>query len=394
MNLLVLVGVGFVLLVVGTLLGRYYVPDRRPLQRAADEGRAYVRGLVELLAGDPTSAVSEIQQALQRNSKNVDAYFALGTLFRQRGEYERAVRVHQTLLVRRDVDKRTKLRVHQQLALDFEAAGFVRRATKALEYVIAHDKKNVAALRELGRLYQSSAEWERAAAVYKRIARVASEDQHEVIAHLLTMSAQQAMDQGSFASARKLLRKALSLDTTSVHTLHALASYHLREGDKRAAVKALRRALEIQPELVAAFLPPLDKALRDLKRPDELRTMLARLIEQHPENVHLQLASARVEARIDPERGLSALERLLQAHPTLLPARREAGKLLLERGDSEQIREAYQQLLQMLALVEQGFRCGACQHTVGDLFWRCKSCGSWGTVRVAWGRRLTERPEP
>ncbi len=126
MNLLLLVGIGMLLLVAGTLLGRFYIPDRRPLKQAAKEGRSYIRGLVGVLDGDNDAAISELAQALKSSGGSVEAYFALGTLFRRRNEFERAVRVHQAILLRRRLPKAAQLKAHHQLALDFRAAGFER----------------------------------------------------------------------------------------------------------------------------------------------------------------------------------------------------------------------------------------------------------------------------
>ena len=176
MNLLLIVGICVFVLIVGALIGRYYAPDKRPLERAAEEGRSYAQGLVELAEGDSDAAIDAISATLKKNTKTVEAYFALGTLFRQRGEYERAVRVHQAILVRRDLDKPTRLKVHHQLALDFRDAGFPKRAVKALEFVVAKDRKRVETYRELVQLYEETRQWEHAAATYKRIGKLSDEE--------------------------------------------------------------------------------------------------------------------------------------------------------------------------------------------------------------------------
>jgi lipopolysaccharide assembly protein B len=390
MNLLVVVAVGFALILIGTLLGRYYAPDRRPLQRAAEEGRAYVRGLVEVLEGNNDQAISEIAAALKQNTKTVDAYFALGTLFRQRGEHERAVRVHQALLMRRDLDKKTRLHVHHQLAQDFRAAGFVRRAVKALEWVVAQDRKQVGALRELVELYEAAGEWERAALACKRLSKVGGGDTSSRQAHLWAELASVRLESDPDA-ARRALSRALSADPNAPHALHVFALYQERRGNRTAAVEAWRKALKLQPDLAAFFSPRLERGLFELGRVEEYDGLLRRLIATHPDNVHLRLASARLDAKRNPERALAELSSLLADTPTLMPARREAARLVLEKGDPDRIRRALQDLLELLGKVDRGYRCGSCGHSSDELFWRCPKCRSWDTVGVAWGRRAGEK---
>jgi lipopolysaccharide biosynthesis regulator YciM len=394
-NLLLIIGIGFFLLLVGTLLGRYYAPDRRPLERAAQEGKSYARGLVDLLEGDQDAAISEIANTLKKNTKTVEAYFALGTLFRKRGEHERAVRVHQAILVRRDLDKQTRLQVHHQLALDFRAAGFPKRAIKALEFVIAKDKKRLPAFRELAQLYEEAGEWERAVATHRRIGKLSGEDTSRLQAHMMAEQASRLIEQKELTAARKLLRRAISASPESVHALHVLGLYQQRKGNLAAAAKVWEKALRLAPELAGFFVPRLEVVQFELGKLDSVEKLLRELLEQHSGEEHghrvqIRLAYARFDARRHPERALAELTALLDEAPNLLPARREAARLVLASGDPDQIRQAFEDLVKLLAKADRGYRCEQCGHIADELFWRCPRCRSWDSVRVAWGRRSGE----
>ncbi len=140
------------------------------------------------------------------------------------------------------------------------------------------------------------------------------------------------------------------------------------------------------------FYPALRRTLSQLKKLARLDRLLQELLAEHPHHVHLRLALARHQALRSPEQALETLGALLAEHPTLIPARREAAKLLLQRGDVARIRQSLEELLQVLAEADRGFRCRSCGHADTALFWRCPACASWDTVRVAWGRRAGERP--
>lgn len=391
MNVLVAVCAGFFLLIVGTVLGRYYAPDRRPLRRATREGNAYARGLVEVLEGNQDAAIGEISKAIKENSKAVEPFFALGTLFRGRGEYERAVRVHQSILVRRDIDKKTKMRVHYQLAEDFVAAGFDRRATKALEWLLTQDPKSEEALRRLGGLYQRTGEWRRAAAAYSKLAKSTKEDLSALVAHMHSEEAAAALKKNEMDIARKALRRALGVDSDSTHALHLLAMYQQRKGDHGAASKAWQKALTLQPNLAAFFFPLLQEELFALNKLSDLDAFADKLLEENPGNVHVRLAHARFDKKRNSRRAAAALLAILDEHPHLLPARREASSLVLEHGSAGEIKQAFEDLLDLLGKADRGYRCGKCGHSAREIFWRCSSCDSWDSVNVAWGRRSGEK---
>src|SRR5438552_1662872 len=92
--------VGFGALAAGVLIGRYYVPDDRQLRRTARHSRAYMRALSHLVARDYDTVMTELRAVVEENIDDVEPYFALGAIFRSRGEHERAIRVHQALAVR------------------------------------------------------------------------------------------------------------------------------------------------------------------------------------------------------------------------------------------------------------------------------------------------------
>ncbi len=390
MNLILLVGVGLFLLIIGTILGRFYTPDRRPLQQAAEEGRAYMRSLVEVLEGNNDVAIKKIAEALRQNSKSVEAYFALGTLFRKRGEFERAVRVHQTILARRDIDKQTRLRVHHQLGLDFRAAGFPRRAVKAMEWVVTQDKKQVPSLKQLALLYETTGQWEQAVLIHRRLGKLTGEDTAPLQAHMLAELAQKAIEQGDLSGARKNLKRAISVNASSVHALHVLALYHQKKMKHGAAAKAWEKALRLKPDLALFFAPFLERALFEDNRLEDFEGLLQELQKSHADNLNLRLTYARFDAKRNPQRALTELSDILAAAPNLLPARSEAARLILERGDSEDIRQALHDLLTTVARADRGYRCAACGHAGEQLFWRGPACGAWERVRAAWGRRAGE----
>jgi lipopolysaccharide assembly protein B len=130
---LILMLVGFGALGAGVLIGRYYVPDDRQLRRTARHSKSYMRALSHLIARDHDTVVSELRNVVEENVDDVEPYFALGAMFRSRGEHERAIRVHQALALRERDKRKLKQRAMYELGHDFRAAGMPRRATRAME---------------------------------------------------------------------------------------------------------------------------------------------------------------------------------------------------------------------------------------------------------------------
>lgn len=272
--LLVLVGLGG--LAAGMLVGRYYVPDDRNLRRAARHGRAYLRALAEALARDSEAALAELRGVVEENVDDPEPYFAMAALFRSRGEHERAIRVHQALALRERDRKRLKLRALYELGLDFRAAGMPRRATRAMEEVLAEEPSHEGALRAAAGLYEEQGRWGDAAGMWRSLAKQRDEAASPREHHLRIAAAQAAIDRQDLDSARQWLKEARALpEGESPHFLVAAAELAAARGNPAGARDRLRQALRAAPRLVTYLWPPLLAAERTLANERGLSDELA-----------------------------------------------------------------------------------------------------------------------
>src|SRR5215208_2880275 len=202
----ILIGMGC--LGAGILIGRYYVPDDRLLRRTARHARSFMRALSYLIARDHDTVINELRTVVEENIEDVEPYFALGAMFRSRGELERAIRVHQALAVRERDKRKLRQRAMYELGLDFRAAGMPRRATRAMEEVVVQEPGHEGALRVLAALYEEQARFNEAAGLWQRLGRRRGEDTSHREHHLLVAAAQTALGREDLDSARQLLKTA------------------------------------------------------------------------------------------------------------------------------------------------------------------------------------------
>jgi lipopolysaccharide biosynthesis regulator YciM len=257
--------VGFGALAAGVLIGRYYVPDDRQLRRTARHSKAYMRALSHLIARDHDTVVSELRNVVEENVDDVEPYFALGAMFRSRGEHERAIRVHQALALRERDKRKLKQRAMYELGLDFRAAGMPRRATKAMEQVLLEEPSHEGALRVLAALYEEQARFNEAATLQHRLGRKREEDTSAREHHLLVAAAQSALARDDLDSAKQQLKSAQKLDE-SAHFFAAAAELAAARGNHRGAKERLKQALIADPALVPHLLPGLIAAEEGIEK--------------------------------------------------------------------------------------------------------------------------------
>jgi lipopolysaccharide biosynthesis regulator YciM len=150
----------------GWLASRF---DLKQTQRDSREApKAYFEGLNLLLNEQTDKAIDAFIEAVQSDPDTTELHFALGSLFRRRGEFERAVRVHEHLLSRADLKGGERARAQHELAQDFMKAGLFDRAEQAYR---ALDGTSFAAEARLAllSLYERSRDWRQATAVAERL---------------------------------------------------------------------------------------------------------------------------------------------------------------------------------------------------------------------------------
>ena len=254
---LVLMLVGFGALAAGVLIGRYYVPDDRQLRRTARHSRAYMRALSHLIARDHDTVVTELRNVVEENVEDVEPYFALGAMFRSKGEHERAIRVHQALAVRERDKKKLRQRAMYELGLDFRAAGMPRRATRAMEEVLLEEPAHEGALRALAALYEEQARFNEAAGLWARLGKRRNEDTTLREHHLLVAAAQASLGRSDADSAKQLLKAAQRHHEETAHFYAAAAELAAARGNHRGAKERLKQALVEDPALAPHLLPGL-----------------------------------------------------------------------------------------------------------------------------------------
>ena len=172
--------------------------------------KAYFRGLNFLLNEQQDQAIDAFIEAVQNDPDTSELHFALGNLFRRRGEYERAVRVHEHLIARGDLTPAEHNRAQHALALDFLKAGLLDRAEAALRKLEGTSYQEEARLALLS-IYERSRDWAPATEIAGKLDGSSRGSFGVRQAHYLCEQALAIGAAGDTEQALLLLQKAISL---------------------------------------------------------------------------------------------------------------------------------------------------------------------------------------
>jgi lipopolysaccharide biosynthesis regulator YciM len=336
--------------------------------------KAYFRGLNFLLNEQQDQAIDAFIEAVQNDPDTSELHFALGNLFRRRGEYQRAVRVHQHLLSRSDISADDRYRAQHGLALDYLKAGLLDRAEAALLQLEGTRFEAEARLALLAN-YERSRDWVMAAEVARKLELADQGSFAARRAHYLCEQAATLAASDDRVQAQQLLAQAIALAPSMARPRLDLAHLQFSSAEPSQALATMLDAMEACPVAVALMAQPLRLYAQACGTPDAALLPL--------KAAYATLPSLDVlEAIVAIERNRAASQDTardwyvhhLEKQPSLVAA---AQWIAGEKLEHEQFHPQVQRALDHAVKPLKRYRCAACGFEAQQHFWHCPGCQAW-----------------
>ncbi len=341
--------------------------------------RGYFKGLNFLLNDQPDKAIDAFIEIVKLDPETADLHFALGNLFRRRGEIERAIRVHQNLLARPDLPQDQQGHAQYELGMDYLKAGLLDRAEETFNGLV-DTTYSVQARRALLEIYQREKEWTRAIEAAVGLQESGAGARQKEIAQFYCELAQDALVHLQPADALALLDKALHADRKNVRATLLTGDAQVAAGDVEAALVTWRRVEQQSVPHVALVAQRIMDGYRKVGRPQEginlLRSYLA-------EASSIDLIEVVFKAVIDLD-GVDAAKQMvldeLRRNPTLLALDKLLEARLMDApaniwAELSMVKNLVHGYTQKLAR----YQCSHCGFKARQFYWQCPGCSRWET---------------
>ena len=339
--------------------------------------RGYFKGLNFLLNEQPDKAIDAFIEIVKLDPETIELHFALGNLFRRRGEMERAIRVHQNLLARADLPLDYKLQSQYELGQDYLKAGLLDRAEETFNGLV-DTQYGAQARRALLEIYQREKEWLRAIEAARALQESGAGAKQKEIAQFYCELAQDELVHTHPDAALSMLEKALAADRSNVRAAILIGDVHLAKGDTEAALMAWRRVEQQSVPHVALVAQRLMDGYRAVGRPQEGLNLLKSYLAEAPS---IDLLEVVFKAVLELD-GVDAANQLvsdeLRRTPTLLGLDKLLEARLMEappevRPELSLVKNLVHGYTQKLAR----YQCSQCGFKARQFYWQCPGCSQW-----------------
>ena len=381
------VGLFWLLLPLAALSG-WFMRGRRESPHDAPDGFTtnYFRGLNYLLNEQPDKAIEVFLKIAEVDSNTVETHLALGSLFRRRGEVDRAIRFHQNLISRPGLSDEQKKQALLELGEDFMRAGLLDRAEKLFVELVEAESYTPSAIEHLIAIYQQERDWQHSIEYAKRLQEVSGRDMRPVTAQFYCEMAQTALNDGQPDVALSNLKRAQRTHSGCVRASLMEGRIALVQGDYDRSIKALQRAVDQDLDYLPEVLEPLLTAYAKADREDEAIAYLKQTLTRY-RGISPVLALAEfVQRREGKQAAVDFIGEQLKIRPSVRGLDYLIGLNL--RDSDGQAREnllILSELTSRLLANKPVYRCGHCGFGARSHHWQCPSCKQWNSVKPIHG---------
>lgn len=361
----------------GWLMARkHYKKKYRPLTTPVNP--EYFKGLNYLLNEQPDKAIDVFIHLLEVNSETVETHLALASLFRRRGESDRAIRIHQNLIARPTLNPTQRVQALVELGLDYMKAGVLDRAEQLFLELLQQSPPPPEAAEQLLRIYQQEKNWDKAIEIAKKCHSKKQTDINILVAQFYCELAERQINHDPSA-AFPLLKHAHNHDHNCVRGTLIKANIYIAAGNYRKALKSLQFVEQQNHYYIPEALDSLLSCYQKIGDLDVFKIWLQQLLKRYPNMTSVRLMLTQV---IQQQQGTQAakdfLYQQLHQHPsveglhtlitlgqennaTLIPLLKNITKTLLHKGDR--------------------YTCINCGFFGRILHWQCPGCNQWASIR-------------
>ena len=351
------------------------------IERLAQQKSTF-KGLNLLLNEEPDKAIDALVQVAQLDPETTELHFALGSLFRRRGETERAIRVHQHLALRNDLPSRHRDHAAYELGRDFLRAGLLDRAESSLSQVSKDSKYGIPAKESLLEMYQVEKDWAKSIEACKELESLQGLLRSKEIANFYCQLAEEALRKKDFIVAKNKIDLAMQAIPN-----HPRAT--ILKGDLCIANNQLQEALDVW-SLIAqsytAYLPLVADRWMEvhkvLGKAEEGLQVLIDALQTQADGELLDITFKHVLHLRGLAQAESLMTKVMQYAPSLsaMALRVQARLTMAQEQGSE---DKQLELKASLGLLKQRtntlarYTCGNCGFRARRFYWQCPGCNHW-----------------
>jgi len=370
-------------LLIGWLFGHFGKKKQKQDQQFnfSSCSETYIEGLNYLLSNESDKAIKLFIELIEVDKETIETHIALGNLFRTKGEVDRAIKIHQSLLARPNLEHKQRYMAIAELANDYLKSGLLDRAENLYKEMLQINPNDEMVMRKLLDLYLLENSWTEAAEMAQKLVDLGDADSVIILSHSLCELAESCLQKGHKKRARQYLNQAINAESNCIRAALKLIDMDLQTKDLVKARSRLLNLIKNKPQFIDLYITPAKNIFSlDNDLPGFQQLLHKQYQSSHSSRVALALLESYREHKQN-ELIEDFLNQVLDDSPSMEIF---DFALKLYQSNPENMAHSWQNLsgyLHNLSIKKIEYICAQCGYGSHSMQWHCPSCNSWSTLK-------------
>ncbi|WP_372760852.1 lipopolysaccharide assembly protein LapB [Pseudoalteromonas sp.] len=331
----------------------------------------YSKGLKFLLDREEDQGLEHLINLLEVAADSVEHYSTLATMFRRRGELDRAIKIHELLLKHPSLNEQQATASRLELAEDYIMAGLLDSAEEHLVWLVKNGHPE--ALDPIITLYSQTREWQKGINMYEAYAELfTKEQQFKAIANFYCELALSA-------NSPALMNKATSLNPKAIRPLYELGLLAYTQEDYVKAIYYWRELVCQFTFFAPLFIDQLAHSYQQLNLTHQFHELVSELLEKGGVLIKIKHCQALLEQG-HTEQALEFITDSLKRQPTIRGFSFLLQLMGSQNKNTQDVLNQIDKLVTSYIATKPDFQCQHCGFTSYTIYWNCPSCKHWETT--------------
>lgn len=381
---------GFVLLLIFAALISawylgYYSRQKRAIEQKLSLPRDYLVGLNYLLNEETDKAVDVFIKMLEVDSDTVETHLAVGKLFRRRGEVDRAIRIHQNLIARPQLDKVYREQSLFELGQDYLSAGVLDRAERIFLEILAVKEFSIPSLTALLDIYQQEKDWKNAIQIAQKMGVATKKNMQPIIAQYYCELAETVLKKGQTEQCNLYIKEAFGADPQCVRASLLHAQLEMNKGDHKTALRSLQRIKDQNPDYLSEAIDALASCYEALNEEEKLISYLMHILDEYPRVPVVLILSERIRRWKGDKVAADFVADYVRRYPSISGLNLFINLYMSStEGRARDDLLIVQNLTNKLLADKPDYQCTSCGFSGKSLHWQCPGCKQWTSIKPAY----------
>lgn len=346
----------------------------------------YFRGLSYLLDDQHDKAIGIFIRMLEADSETVELHLAVGNLFRNRGEVDRAIRIHQNLVNRPGLSDEHRVKAMFELGEDYMRAGLLDGAEDLFQELVEKGECEQKSLRYLIDIFQQEKDWQKAIDAGFKLDKSGVTDARPMISQHYCELTEEARKKGDIRQAQQMLKHARATWPQCARASFIEGAMAMESGRFDEALLAFQRIEQQDADYLPEVIPMLRECYQQLGKPKKMLDYLQKVVDRHGGLGTMLALAEMICVQQGGQQAATALLGYLRKYPSLRGLDRFVE--LASRCDNVPDQQLHSGVVEVIGCLVQGdpdYLCHNCGFQGKMLHWQCPGCKGWGTVKPIHG---------